>query len=1048
MACGRSLDRLRHTPRAPLLLLAAIVLSGCWGRSRAPEELAYRPALARLSRDTGYAACREGVAPNGPPGSAGSVLRPWICSPRPEPDSAVFQVLLASNAMSADSASAELHHEALSALLWQSSVELERAVQALAIASVASGGDARVLSDLAAAHLAVALERRRPGEILSAVVAAGDALRQAPDYPPALFNRALALELLGLTTPAGEAWREYLARDGSSAWSAEARERLAALQRARPPETWQREARPALDGLLDGSAESEAIDRLVAAHPQSARDYLQKEWLPAWASVADPQRAAVRLRAAAALAASLERVTGDALSRRELELLGRLRGPSLLQAREAHRLLDQGRRSLYGEWDLQRARSSLVEAQALFEVVGSEEALWARFYLALTDYYEQAHAGALERLEALTPEAAAASPVLAGRVDWVKGLVGSGRGDLQFALDHYRAALGRFAEVGERENEAVLHSYLAHSRSELGPRDAWWSEAYQALLGLQEVASPMHRYAIFETLVMNLRRDGDEAGALVLADEQVRAALLAGGAPLRQSAHMRRAAIHRSLGEETDALADLAAARAAALEIEDPALRRRVEADQELLAAELGADSDPVAAIELASRALERYRSTEFSMLEPRALAARGRAQAALGQPQEAFSDFQAELSLLERRRRSFEDELARATFQKQMAEAFDRAVRLLAMELDRPREAMRLADEARAWPHPVLAMSPRGESMGDDRGPPARTLIVRYAVLGEDLCLWSQGAGEPLRQYCETGVLGEIERSAYGLIAGLSRHAATDEALGEDARLLYELLVSPYAASLAGVDRLVVIADGPVALVPFAALRGGDRLLIEDYEIAFATSAQGWLARDGAESELPHTPAMAVWASPRAGDPSLPPLPRSEEEARAVASDYAEGWVAEGGRLGRQGFLDELRRVAVLHFAGHAVDTRGTGDLQLVLEAGAQPTVVAAEDLQHLRAPGLRLVFLSACRSTGLGPEALPGPLGLLARSFLEIGADAVVGSAWDISDTGAFEMAHRFHAAYARGVPSAAALRAAQLELLAEGRAGEWALYRSYVG
>lgn len=83
--------------------------------------------------------------------------------------------------------------------------------------------DERTWNELALAELSA-------GDPLAALDAASRALALAPSDLPALFNRALSLERLGLARGADEAWAAYLERDPSSGWGLEAAERLGKLR--------------------------------------------------------------------------------------------------------------------------------------------------------------------------------------------------------------------------------------------------------------------------------------------------------------------------------------------------------------------------------------------------------------------------------------------------------------------------------------------------------------------------------------------------------------------------------------------------------------------------------------------------------------------------------------------------------------------------------------------------------------------------------------------------------------------------------------------------
>lgn len=1032
------------------LVLASLPLFGCRAES-VSERLAaleYRPLLGRLSLDTGYSECRPerrtlidgaGCVANGP------LLVRRLCSPPPQPDGQVFRILREWPPATRPGVVLDLHQRPLRDLLWQSVDRLDETVQRLEMAAIVAG-EAEALSDLAAARIEMALVGDRPAELLAAWVAAERALERSPRYAPARFNRALALDRLGMKEAAAIAWRTALEVEPEGPWADEARHRITQLVEPSGPQRWTTKARPALESLLGAvPRDPAAVGAVVADHPQRAREFLQQNLLPSWAEEEEPAAASRRLAAAEELAAALARVTGDSLLLRDVEQLRALGGlPAETDARLAHRLLSRGYEALYRDWHPSSARTALEEASRLFQRLKSPQALWARLLLALTDYYEQRHERALVELDAVAP-AAAASPILAARVAWIRGLVGSALGDLQMALDGYRAALEGFCSTGERENQAVMNAYLSHSMSELGHTDAAWRHRYLALSGLDEVATPVRRYAILETLVMNLHAEGDERGALLLANEQVQAAQRDGGAPLRQSALMRRAAIRQSLGDATGARADLETARRASLDIDDPALRARVESDQDLLAAELASASEPAKAIALANSALSSYRATDFLLLEPRALAARGRAREALGQLEGALADYRAEVEILERRGETLSAELDRGAFKRQMSGAYDRTVHLLAMQLNRPFAAMVLTEHARAWPPPPgLRRATRPPQL------PEGTALVRYALLGDALCAWAVARDE-LVQHCAADVRDQLEASVYRLITSLAAHPVGDSRHMAAAVRLSDLLLRPVARLLRPANKLIVVVDGPIALVPFAALRVEGHLLVETHDLVFAQSAwNGSQARDPSgtpgSTTYPGTGALAVWTSSAPGIAELPPLPRSLHEAKAVAAAYAGGVSVDGRRLGRERLLARLPTTTVLHFAGHAAGPAGSGDLQLILDPTPGGERIGTRDLEGQRFPALQLVYLSACRSAGIGPQALPGPLSLLAHRFLQAGAQAVVGSSWDVSDRTAHDLAIRFHRAYAGGLTPAAALRQVQLEQLARQLTGDWAFLRVY--
>ncbi len=104
-----------------------------------------------------------------------------------------------------------------------------RAVAILEQASRTDPRNARILNDLAAAHLVSADRNTSAGDVSRALANVDRALEIDPRMPEALFNRALALQAAGLRDEARAAWQAYLTVDDRSGWADEARARLRIL---------------------------------------------------------------------------------------------------------------------------------------------------------------------------------------------------------------------------------------------------------------------------------------------------------------------------------------------------------------------------------------------------------------------------------------------------------------------------------------------------------------------------------------------------------------------------------------------------------------------------------------------------------------------------------------------------------------------------------------------------------------------------------------------------------------------------------------------------
>jgi tetratricopeptide (TPR) repeat protein len=104
-----------------------------------------------------------------------------------------------------------------------------RAIGILEAASQTSPNDAKILSDLSAAYLIVGGRSGSAADVARGLATANRALEIDRLMPEALFNRALALQMSGMTEDARAAWQAYLTIDDRSGWADEARARLRIL---------------------------------------------------------------------------------------------------------------------------------------------------------------------------------------------------------------------------------------------------------------------------------------------------------------------------------------------------------------------------------------------------------------------------------------------------------------------------------------------------------------------------------------------------------------------------------------------------------------------------------------------------------------------------------------------------------------------------------------------------------------------------------------------------------------------------------------------------
>jgi CHAT domain-containing protein len=273
---------------------------------------------------------------------------------------------------------------------------------------------------------------------------------------------------------------------------------------------------------------------------------------------------------------------------------------------------------------------------------------------------------------------------------------------------------------------------------------------------------------------------------------------------------------------------------------------------------------------------------------------------------------------------------------------------------------------------------------------------------------------------------------------------------------------------------RMLVLADGPLNGVPFAALPvpgTSTELLIDRFVLGFAPSlALAMQARDPAgprgtrvavvsdpvyaadDRRLPAPGSPGNLRGPRQSSPhKLTRLPYSALEARAVAKTF-------GGRetIELNGFDATPERVlqlpsrelAVLHFATHA-QARNDSPEQSALfltEYAADGSLLPDSRLTagDITRRGLRadVVVLSGC-ATGDGSTLRgEGVLGL-TYSFLVNGSRSVVASLWPVEDASTARFMNEFYRSFRENGNAAEALRHAQLRTRGSAAVPVWSSF-----
>lgn len=387
-----------------------------------------------------------------------------------------------------------------------------------------------------------------------------------------------------------------------------------------------------------------------------------------------------------------------------------------------------------------------------------------------------------------------------------------------------------------------------------------------------------------------------------------------------------------------------------------------------------------------------------------------------------------------------------------------------------------------------------------------ADTLLLEYALGEERSYLWCVSASSlasftlPKRAEIE-----QAARSVHDLLTARNTYLNGEGEPQKEARIkrahteypaaaarLSEMILAP-AISLVNHKRLLIVTDGALQYIPFAALpltrqeangsRSGQPLMVESEIVTAPSASIVALLRRDLIGRQPARKAVAVLADPvfdpqdsrvsmrlrasgarytgrldgkhqdlprdlrrswedvesRGRGWKIPRLVFSRREADAIinASLRGDSLEAVDFRASRTNATSpELAQYRVVHFATHSmIDSRTpvlSGIvLSLVDSTGApQDGFLRLWDIYNLHLP-VDLVVLSGCR-TALGKQIKGEGLIGLTRGFMYAGAARVMASLWAVDDAATAEfMSRLYQGMLKKNLSPAAALRAAQIHM-----------------
>jgi CHAT domain-containing protein len=226
---------------------------------------------------------------------------------------------------------------------------------------------------------------------------------------------------------------------------------------------------------------------------------------------------------------------------------------------------------------------------------------------------------------------------------------------------------------------------------------------------------------------------------------------------------------------------------------------------------------------------------------------------------------------------------------------------------------------------------------------------------------------------------------------------------------------------------QLAIVPHGVLHQVPFHALYDGAHYLLESWLISYAPSATVFALCQ--QRPLRNSGAAVVVG---VADGQLPAV---EKEVQQVAETLHTHWPTVHLLVNDQATLAALTpltaQAGLLHLASHGLFRR---DNPLFSALKLHDGWLTATEVAQLDLTGA-LVTLSACesgRSQVMGGDEIIG----LTYAFLSAGAASLVVSQWLVQDQVTAALMLRWYEHLLRGADLAAALRAAQLDIMADHR------------
>lgn len=932
-----------------------------------------------------------------------------------------------------------------------------------------------LLIDLATAYFQRALQEDRKEDLGSAYEALSLALKQRPDDPVALFNRAIVAEHQFLYQQARDDWEHYLRVDSGSEWAEEARNRADAVR-----EKLKQHESKAVPLLSPEEFVASARHTDKASGVDDRIDEYLNQAVRSWIPSAFPGVSATANTSASEALFFLAELTAQ--KHGDPWLSDFLRGSSAPGfARAAGALSRALRSNEAGQYDGALKQGSLAER--LFLRSGNTAGvLRAEFEQLFATQLLHGRNDCRPRATVALAEAEKTSYAwLQIQLGLEKAVCSSSHGDMGADEEATNLAMQRAQKSGFGALYLRAVMFAADDKHDVGDQaDAislaeaglgrYWSGQFPPVRGyslyteLAEVAGsagvnrPSLQIASWREAVALVDLDEDPLERAMAHKSMADAAISAGLPEIAEQNYAKASRLFAAAPRNN-------ANRVAAVETEIRTAR---------LEARLRHFDDAIARL---TRIQDQIGPLSDPYLSQAFYSTLGELQLGRHRESEAGEAFLPALRLAEQKLASLSSETERTSWSQEAAPVY---LGLAESELleGRQQDSLNMFEWYIGAPERVAIRGREGaqpsrkpsSSFPDPNRLEARLplladqTILAYGVLPDGLAIWV---------YDNRGVsatwIQESPQDLRDLASSFYTECAEPDSdpsvLRRDGQRLYSALIAPVEQRLDSRRTLVIEAEGFLARLPFEALVDANgRYLVQRGSIVHSPGLYAEARMHPESSVTRDSPALVVGSDASSPEAGLFVIPDIAAGTDAIAKSFHASTELNGSEATLEAVTRRLPEATVFHFAGHATDKLSHAGLMLLRgqattvlnsrpsstppgTSSPDPVFLDATVVRSLDLQKMQLALLAAC-STDAGVGGSRG-LDSVAQALQTSGVPHVVASRWAVDSVEARKFASGFYAAVFSGEPVSGATRLMSQKMMSNPQTAHpfyWAAFAAY--